>query len=225
MKISIQNLTTGYGDNTIIRSLFLDIPLGSFVAVVGHNGSGKSTFLKSISNKIQFDGEIIFPNPKPSIAILSQKNQVNFSISVKDLVAMGLFNKNKLFQVNSSKNEIEVLAALAQNNISHLAEKDFLTLSGGEQQLVWLSQMLLQNTDIYLFDEPTQYLDISHTNKVFELMQNMVYNKNKTVICITHHIHYLKNTQGYILNLSNKKLELVTITNESIINIIDSLSQ
>lgn len=225
MQISIQNLSAGYGSNTIIRSLFLDIPIGSFVAVVGHNGQGKSTFLKALTNKIPYEGSITFPNNKPSIAMLGQKNQVSFSIPVKDLVAMGLFNQKKLFQSYSSAHNEAVISVLQQNNIAHLADKDFLTLSGGEQQLVWLSQMMLQNADIYLFDEPTQYLDIAHTRAVFELMQNLVYQKQKTVICITHHIHYLQNLNGYILNLSNEKPSLIAISDQSITDTIQCLSE
>ena len=224
MKISIKDLTADYGTQTIIRNLFLDIPCGNFIAVVGHNGAGKSTFFKTLTNKIPYLGSILFPEQHSIIAMLGQKNDVNFSIPVIDLVVMGLFSQKKIFaSYNSSQKEI-ALSVLKKNGISHLANKDFLTLSGGEQQLVWLSQLMLQKADIYLFDEPTQYLDIAHTKQMFDIMQNMVIEKGKTVICITHHLHYLKNLNGYILNLSDKKPELIEISENSIKNTIEKLS-
>lgn len=224
MKISIHNLSAGYGDNTIIRSLFIDIPCGAFIAVLGHNGSGKSTFLNVLTNKIPFNGTVNYPSAKPSIAMLGQKNHINFSIPVKDLAVMGLFGQKKLFQPYSTAQLNLVMEVLEQNHIAHLAEKDFLTLSGGEQQLVWLSQMMLQNADIYLFDEPTQYLDIAHTHQIFQLMQSMVYEKQKTVICVTHHIHYLQNMDGYLLNLSAEKPVLEAISEKSINDTMEQLS-
>jgi iron complex transport system ATP-binding protein len=225
LTININNLTAGYGNNTIIRSLFLEIPCSSFVAVIGYNGAGKSTFLKAITNKIAYHGSIVFPTEINKIAMLGQKNQVNFSIKVKDLVLMGLFDKTKLFQSYSTAQMERVMQALQVHHIQHLADLDFLTLSGGEQQLVWLSQLFLQNADVYLFDEPTQYLDIAHTNQIFEIMQTMVIDHRKTIICVTHHIHYLKNTKGYILNLSEENPSLKTISSESIDHAIVQLSK
>jgi iron complex transport system ATP-binding protein len=224
LQISIQDLSTGYGDNTIIRSLFIDLPCHAFIAVVGHNGAGKSTFLNALSNQITFQGQVIFPENHNKIAKLGQKNQINFSIPVKDLVVMGLFTQNKIFQSYGEPQLEQVMAVLAQNKILHLADKDFLSLSGGEQQLVWLSQMMLQQKDIYLFDEPTQYLDIAHTQLIFDKLQEMVTQHQKTVICITHHIHYLKGMDAYILNLSLPKPVLQKISSLVMEETIASLS-
>lgn len=225
MQISIQDLSTGYGDNTIIRSLFIDLPCHAFIAVVGHNGAGKSTFLNALSNQIAYKGRVIFPDNHHKIAKLGQKNQINFSIPVKDLVVMGLFTQKKIFQSYAGEQLIQAMEVLAQNQISHLANKDFLTLSGGEQQLVWLSQMMLQHKDIYIFDEPTQYLDIAHTQLIFNKLQQMVSQHQKTVICVTHHIHYLKDMDGYILNLSLPKPRLQKISRLVIEETVANLSQ
>ena len=92
--------------------------------------------------------------------------------------------------------------------MAHLAARDFTQLSGGEQQLVWLAQLSLQDAQVYLLDEPTQQLDVYYRRQVFNLMHDWVTEEGKTVLCSTHDRDNLPALTGYLLNLSEPNPQL-----------------
>ncbi|MBX9851180.1 MAG: ABC transporter ATP-binding protein [Cytophagaceae bacterium] len=233
--IEVRNLTLGFPLKPLLTNLTFDIKGPSFVGILGHNGCGKTTFFKSLVNQHPYQGQILIdgkeikniPDLSASglITLLEQKNHVNFGIPVKDLVVMGCFRKKVFFENYNSadyKTADEILSALG---ISHLAEKDYLELSGGEQQIVWLAQVMMQDTQIVLLDEPTQQLDLYNKKKVFSLMQSWVSEYKKTVLCITHDVVNLMNVEGYVLNLSAENIRLEEINNAGLKKNIELLER
>lgn len=224
--VEVNNLVAGYGNKTLIRNLSFYIHQPSFIAVIGHNGSGKSTLFKALTSQISFKGSIrihdqpVSPGFHPAnsglTALLAQKNSVGFSIPVKELAVMGRFRFKRFFQPYTSIDYQAVSEILQILEISHLCDKNFLELSGGEQQMVWLAQLMVQDAQVYLLDEPTQQLDVYNKKRVFELMRMWVSHYGKTVICITHDLHYLYHMEGYMLNLSTTSPVLEAITKASV---------
>ena len=103
-------------------------------------------------------------------------------------------------------------AALARVDITHLAERDFTQLSGGEQQLVWLAQLSLHDAQVYLLDESSQQLDVHYRRQVFRIMHEWVITEGKTVLCSTHDLDNLPELTGYLLNLSEPQPQLRVIS-------------
>jgi iron complex transport system ATP-binding protein len=136
------------------------------------------------------------------IALLAQKNNVGFAIPVQELVVMGRFRQKKIFQSYTQTDYMAATTALESLGLTSIAQQNFTDLSGGEQQLVWLAQLMVQGTPVYLLDEPTQQLDVYNKKQVFALMMKWVVDYQKTVLCITHDLHNLYAMNGYILNLS-----------------------
>jgi iron complex transport system ATP-binding protein len=224
--LEVKDLVAGYEQRVLLRNLFFGVPAGSFVAIIGHNGCGKSTLFKTITGQIPYEGQILLcnenlkqqrnPAGKGLLAYLPQKNVVSFPVKVKDLVVMGAFRK-KRFLENYALEDYETAAFLLQKlQITHLAESNFPDLSGGEQQLVWLAQLMLQDAAVCLLDEPTQQLDVYHKKKVFRLLGDWIKEQHKTVLCITHDLHNLASLPGYILNLSKPDPKLEVITPETV---------
>jgi len=216
----IKNLSAGYSKNLLIKNLSFFLPDATFLAIIGHNGSGKSTLLKAITNQIPFKGEILLNNQilknNKYIATLNQQNDLKFSITVRELVVMGKFSNKKFFESYSEKDFFSVEEVLNALNIQHLADKNFTILSGGEKQLVWLAQMMIQNCDCFLLDEPTQSLDVYNKKRIFNLMFEWVNIYKKNVICITHDLLNLYSMNGYLINISKENPTLEILNEKTI---------
>ncbi|TPE42668.1 ABC transporter ATP-binding protein [Pontibacter mangrovi] len=226
MIVTVKNLVAGYGQRVLIRNLSFSIPSPAFLAIIGHNGAGKTTLFRAFQGNVEYEGQLLVhnhdlrhlsnPSGKGLLAYLPQKAVVNFPIKVHDLVVMGLFRKKRFFENYTSEDYTLAAQTLEQLQLSHLLDHEFTTLSGGEQQLVWLAQLMLQDASINLLDEPTQQLDVYYKNKVFELLQRWVQQRGKTVLCITHDLHNLLPMQGYLLNLSKPHPQLEPISPQTV---------
>lgn len=225
-KIVVEKLVVGYGGNNLIHNLTFTLPQTSFLAVLGHNGSGKTTFFKALAKTLPYQGLISIagrdllttsnPAAEGLIAVLEQRNTVSFPIQVKEIIVMGLYRHKRFYESYNAADFAKVEQVLSTLEINYLAERDFTQLSGGEQQMVWLAQLMIQDAAVLLLDEPTQQLDIYNKKKVFELMQAWVKQQQKSVVCITHDIHNLYDTQGYLLNISAPQPVLEKISPTSI---------
>ncbi|MBT9393029.1 ABC transporter ATP-binding protein [Hymenobacter sp. NST-14] len=194
------------------------VPEAAFVAVIGHNGCGKTTLLRALTGQLPYEGTATVrgqdlrtlhrPAASGLLAHLPQRASVEFSLPVRELVVMGRFRHHRFLGAYSPPDYALADAALAQVGAAHLAHRDFTLLSGGEQQLVWLAQLSLQDAALYLLDEPTQQLDVYYRRRVFSLLQRWVREDHKTVLCITHDLDNLAELPGYLLNLSRPEPQL-----------------
>ncbi len=231
----VEGLIVGYGARVLIHNLSFNISSPTFLAILGHNGSGKSSLFKAISKLIPFRGSVWIQNQNlqhirnPAaeglMAVLDQKNTVTFSVSVRELIVMGLYRQKRFYQSYNADDYAQVDRLLEELDISHLAEQDFSLLSGGEQQMVWLAQLMIQDASLLLLDEPTQQLDVYNKKKVFDLMESWVTKYGKTVVCITHDIHNLIGMQGYLLNISAPHPVIESISEASVKHHIHLLEQ
>ncbi|WP_375434694.1 ABC transporter ATP-binding protein [uncultured Hymenobacter sp.] len=222
----IENLVAGYERRVLLRNLFLKVPTSSFVAIVGHNGCGKTTLFRALTKQLPYEGDIWLaghtlrsirrPAAEGLLAYLPQRTTVGFPIRVRELVVMGRYRQHGLFSTYSTVDYQMADAALTRVGAAHLAEQDFTLLSGGEQQLVWLAQLSLQDAPLYLLDEPTQQLDVYYRRRVFDLMQVWVVEHHKTVLCITHDLDNLLALSGYLLNLSHPQPHLEALTTDTV---------
>ncbi|WP_322790499.1 ABC transporter ATP-binding protein [Tenacibaculum tangerinum] len=211
----------------IASDINLAIEKGKFVALLGKNGIGKSTLLRTIS-KVQkpLTGTIKI-NQKKLTEYTSQELSTTLSLvlterlplsqlTVFELVALGRQPYTNWIDKLTPNHLKKILWALEQTDITHLKDNRFHELSDGQLQRVLIARALAQDTEIIILDEPTAHLDIHHTFKVFSLLKRLVKSTGKTIIISTHEVNLAIQLADEFILLSEK--QLYTGTSQQLIN-------
>ncbi len=198
--IRVEELAAGYGDKTVFSRLsFSAGPENSPLVLAGRNGAGKSTLLQILAGfQKAKSGRIYFEKEKPAIAWLPQQYRINLEIPVLEFVAMGCEKPGRWLSIRPADAIIRSEEALEKLGISRLAAQKTQQLSGGEWQLVCLAQMMVQEADIWLLDEPTASLDIGHKRRVLDLLWKEAA-RGRTILISTHDIPFLPESGGSFL--------------------------
>ena len=201
--LRINNISYNVQDRNLVQQVTAVMKPGALTALMGSNGAGKSTLLKIISGELKpSSGEVTWQErPLKSWdlkelaktrAVLRQQYNMQLPFSVFDIIAMGRYPhyRNKL-----SDRCREVIAKVATyTGVEHLIKRDYLTLSGGEQQRVQLARVLAQVWDtpsdhkLILLDEPVSALDIHYQHQLLSLVKGLT-QANFTVIAVLHDLN------------------------------------
>ncbi|UOQ45832.1 ABC transporter ATP-binding protein [Halobacillus salinarum] len=209
------DLTLGYGDQTIIDSLNISIPKGKVTVLIGGNGCGKSTLLRSLarllkpkSGQVVLDSEDISKLRTKEVAkkmsILPQSPTTPEGLTVYQLVKQGRYPYQGITKRWSDGDEKAVNHALEDTNLMDLRERTVDSLSGGQRQRAWIAMTLAQNTDTLLLDEPTTYLDMTHQIEILDLLFDLNQNQGRTVVMVLHDINLACRYADHIIAVKNK---------------------
>ncbi len=181
--LTVNNLL--YGHTTpLFAPLSFHCQPGDVWAVLGANGRGKSTLLDTLTGVLPpLSGTFSIEG---GIGIVPQSFRPAFAWNVHEVVLMGRARHVSLFAVPSAEDETRVDEALAQLNISHLAQAPFRNLSGGQQQLVMIARALVSGNQNILLDEPCSALDLSNQQVVLQLISDLAHRQSRSVIFTTH---------------------------------------
>ena len=172
--VSLQNVTVGYDRHPAIHHLQLQISAGDMLAVVGPNGAGKSTFLKQlIGEQLSLEGQVTLPDPdRVRVACLPQINQTDrqFPITVQDMVASGLWHQCGAFGRLGRQGAARVAEALEMVGLRGYAGRVISALSGGEFQRVRFAQLILQDAQLVVLDEPFVGIDVTTQQVLLDLL-------------------------------------------------------
>lgn len=196
MSIVVENLSFSYSKKEVLHDISFEIEQGEFVTILGANGVGKSTLFRCILGLLQnYTGRIFLdgtdmhsmsPNEiARKIAYIPQYTASIFNYSVENIVLMG--TTASLHPLSSPKEEEmkRVTDSLEKIGISHLRERCFHLLSGGEKQLTIIARALAQNTKIIMLDEPTASLDYGNQMVVLNQMRSLA-DEGYTIIQTSH---------------------------------------
>ncbi len=213
MEIKCQNLTIGYHQTTVLDGINLTLPSGSYTCVVGENGVGKSTLIKTILGLIPpLSGKIVFGEEldKTVIGYMPQQTQIqkDFPASVWEVVQSGCINQLKFRCFYTRLQKQKVHEALNMLGISHLAKKSYAHLSGGQQQRVLLARALCATNQILVLDEPTAGLDLLSTQEFYRMIKKLN-QSGTTIVMITHNLNESVADANFILELSKERVRLV----------------
>ena len=207
----------------LVRNISLAIPAGQFLCIVGPNGAGKSTLLRMISNElVPTEGFIRLkhrnlrdydPTELAKVrAYLAQKRDMAFPFRALQIVLLG---RHPYLQgrKESSHDVLFAQQQLQRLRSSHLAERVYLTLSGGESTRVDMARVLSQEPELLLLDEPTNHLDPYYQLELLELCRSLV-NEQKTIIAVMHDLNLVAQYADRVVLLSEGRLVLQGQPNE-----------
>ena len=219
--LKTENLSIGYqskkAQNIVASKIDIAIEKGKLVAVLGKNGIGKSTLLRTIA-KVQkpLQGEIFinqkniekFTNRELStvLSLVLTERLPESQMTVFELVALGRQPYTNWIDSLSETDLEKINWAIEQTEISHLRDKYFYELSDGQLQRVLIARALAQDTDIIILDEPTAHLDLHHTIKIFSLLKKLVSETSKTIILSTHEVNLAIQFANEIILFTDDKI-------------------
>lgn len=198
--ITTKNLNISYGNIDIVKNLNLSIPKGKITTIIGANGCGKSTILKTIGRIINPKSGNIYVNEKDihtqnpkdlakEMAVLPQSPQAPSGLTVEELISYGRFPHQSGFGKAKKEDKDIVKWALEVTGILEFKDRDIDDLSGGQRQRAWIAMALAQETDILLLDEPTTYLDLAHQLEILKLLENLNKKEGRTIVMVIHELN------------------------------------
>lgn len=200
-RLLTQDLTVGYGDQTIVDKLNLSVPNGKITALVGANGSGKSTILKTMARimkpmagGVMLDGQMIHTKSTKEVAkelaILPQNPTAPDGLTVYELVGYGRYPHQKGMGSMTKEDRKIIHWAIKVTGMMEFYDRAVDQLSGGQRQRAWIAMALAQQTNILFLDEPTTFLDMAHQLEVLKLLQKLNKEEQRTIIMVVHDLNH-----------------------------------
>ncbi len=184
MKLTIDNVSVSIASQKIIESVSLNVSKNQFVGLIGPNGCGKSTLLKSVTKILEPNrGVITLGNENvqelsnkqlaKKLGVVGQFHQVNFDFSIRDMLLLGRSPYKGLMERENALDYEIVEQVLIQLELEKIADRSFLSLSGGEKQRVILGRTLVQQPKFLVLDEPTNHLDIKYQLSILKTVSSL----------------------------------------------------
>jgi iron complex transport system ATP-binding protein len=216
MCITLEKAHLAFGDKVLVDNLSLSIKANTLTVILGKNGTGKSSLLKLLSGDISTQAKIAFYGKAKSlwhleelassVGFLPQHSELTFAFTVREVVELGGIRlKRKRAELHKIVDNM-----MALTEVSHLANRRYPSLSGGEKQRVHLARVLTQIYDaprekIIMLDEPTSALDIRHQHKTLALAKQLS-QEGAAVIAVLHDLNLAAKYGDRLLMLNQGKL-------------------
>ena len=199
--LKISQLSWQVQTKAILKDINFTVNKGEVLGIIGPNGAGKTSLLRCLTNQANMlnqtnvSGSVQLKNTHLTqysakelaqhFALVMQKNDSIFALSVLDVMKMGLLPHKSLFSIDSDHDRAQIALALEKVGLIHLVNTAFNLLSGGEQQRVLIARALVQASQILVLDEPTNHLDVYYQHQVLQLVNKL----NITVIMTVHDLN------------------------------------
>ena len=219
----VEKLTKKYDGKAVVDSVSFEIPKGKVISLIGPNGAGKSTVMGMISRLIaqdtglvSFDGKDISKWKSKELAkrlaILTQTNNIQMKLTVRELVAFGRFpySGGRL----TEEDEVLIDKAIRYMELEEFEDRFIDELSGGQRQRAYIAMVIAQDTEYVLLDEPTNNLDIYHATNMMKIVRRLCDELGKTVVLVLHEINYAAFYSDYICAFVDGKIAKFGTVNE-----------
>jgi iron complex transport system ATP-binding protein len=215
--LSTENLQIGYGDKIIVDNLNLQIHKGEITTIIGANGCGKSTILKTMarvhaanSGVVYLDGKMIHKVPTKEIAkkmaVLPQSPDAPSGLTVYELISFGRSPHQSGFGRLSEEDRKVINWALEVTGLTTFAYQAVDSLSGGQRQRAWIAMAIAQETELLLLDEPTTYLDMAHQLEILKLLEKLNRDEGRTIVMVIHDLNHAARFSHHMVALRSGKI-------------------
>ena len=197
--IELRNISLGYGSRTLIKDATTLFECGSMVALLGRNGTGKSTLLRALAALGDVQQGEIYIDRRPLaelsrgelsrlVAFVTTERIDVEALTAYDLVAIGRSPYTNWMGRLSDDDRVAIERAMQIAGVAHMAERRVETMSDGECQRVMIARALAQDTRVILLDEPTAFLDLPNRYELCTLLSRLAHDEGKCVIFSTHEL-------------------------------------
>ena len=215
--LEVDNISINYGVCAVVEDVSFTLEAGKIIALLGANGAGKTTVLKSLNaslpianGEILLNGKILNKLSRREIAkeitVIAQENETKFPVSVLEFVLAGRFVHNGNFGWEAEKDLQIAVDCLTLCDLKNYENRLMNQLSGGERQRVILARALATEAKILLLDEPTTNLDLAHQAMMFRLVKERCKTQNFSAVVITHDLNLASEFANEIILLKNGKI-------------------
>ena len=225
MMLQVRNLTVSYGASVILKGIDLDVPKGGITTIVGPNGCGKSTLLRAAAGLLARDCGTVTLNGVDmaelkrreiarQLAVLPQTPVAPEGLTIRDLVGRGRHPHQSWLRQDSADDSRVVDAVMELTNVTEFANRPLERLSGGQRQRAWIAMVLAQETPLVFLDEPTTYLDLSHSVEVLSLVRRLADQEGRTVLMVLHDLNLAARYSDQLVVMQRGEVEAVGVPAE-----------
>lgn len=201
--LSVENLSIGYQSkkeqSIIVENINLDLHEGKLISLIGANGIGKSTLLRTLSGLQKPLSGTVYLNGKDiqkfessalaqSLSLVLTEKLPSSNLSVFELIALGRQPYTNWIGKQTEEDLEKINLAIQLTTIEYLKDKKHFEISDGQMQKVLIARALAQDTSLIILDEPTTHLDLVHKVAIFKLLKKLAFETNKCILFSTHDI-------------------------------------
>lgn len=213
--IQVKDLSVDRSGAKVIEEAEFTIHKGDYVGVVGPNGGGKTTLLKSIlgilprkTGEIRIFGEQINSfNQWSRLAFVSQDSinfDINFPMSVRELISLGRISRKNLARPLSKRDWAKVDEALEFMGLNKVAERRIGQLSGGQRQRVFVAKAMVRNPEILILDEPVSGIDAEAQEKFYMRLGNLNKMRGTTILIVSHDLASVFCRMSHVISVNKR---------------------
>lgn len=213
-----ENMSVGYGKIPLIQHIALHVRRGQIVTLIGPNGTGKSTILKSIIRQLDLVGGAVYLDGRPMAGMTEKQVATKLSVLMTDRIRPELMTCREVVETGrypytgrlgilSQKDRDKVEEALSLVQAEALANQDFSRVSDGQKQRILLARAICQEPEVIVLDEPTSFLDIRYKLELLTVLKRLVQERQVAVLMSLHELDLAERLSDYVVCVGQHKIE------------------
>jgi iron complex transport system ATP-binding protein len=215
--VEMRAVDAGYGQGLVLQELSLSLPEGSFTALIGPNGGGKSTLLRTVCRMLRpsrgmvlLAGQDLRRLGQAQVArvvgFVPQSAQFELEFTVEDIVLMGRYPHLRGMQRPGRQDMALAEEAMKATEVMHLRHRRLAELSGGEAQRAMIARCLAQRPRLLLLDEPTSHLDLAYQVEILALLRKLNATDGLTILAVLHDLNLASQFFNHFLLISGGRM-------------------